>query len=182
MEKLMKTADTLWRLWARAACFFMAFVIGFIVVNIILRRFFNAPIFGSTEIICFSVLFTSSFALAYCEWVDGNIRIALLLEMASEKVRMGMMLIVNIACTIGLIVCCYLLVNQTISKYVIADTSFSLKWPLWIFYLALSVGFILFTLTFVVKAILTLHCVRQGLPMYDLKAYAASQIDEDMLE
>lgn len=183
MEKFLDMTNKLWWIWARVSCVFMGAVIILIVVNVVLRRVFNAPIFGSTELICYGVLLTSSFALAQCEWVDGNIRIGLVIDMLpTDALRNGFMFVINLACTIGLAVCCYLLIDQTMLKFVHGDQSLSLRFPIWFFYLVLSIGFALLTLTFVTKEILTVYCIVKKQPGYNLKEYSRKKFDEDMLE
>lgn len=183
MDKLKERADTFWRILARVACVFMGAVIILIVVNVVLRRAFNAPIFGSTELICYGVLITSSFALSQNEWVDGNIRMSLIVELLpTDKAKNILWFIVNLACTVGLVISSYLLFHEVGVKYLHGDKSLSLSLPVWFFYLILSIGFLLLTVTFIVKEILTIDCIRKGLPPYNLKEYAKSRTDEDMLE
>jgi TRAP-type C4-dicarboxylate transport system permease small subunit len=183
LEKFLDKANKLWWIWARISCVFMGAVIVLIVVNVVLRRVFNAPIFGSTELICYGVLFTSSFALAQCEWVDGNIRMGLIIDtLPTDRLRNGFLFVINLACTVGLLVCCGLLINETLVKFAHGDQSLSLKLPIWLFYLVLSTGFVLLTLTFVAKEILTVYCIIKGRPNYNLKEYSRKTFDEDMLE
>jgi TRAP-type C4-dicarboxylate transport system permease small subunit len=183
LEKFIDRANTLWWLWARVSCIFMGAVIILIVVNVVMRRAFNAPIFGSTELICYGVLFTASFALAQCEWVDGNIRMSLILDTIPNVKRKNLLLfVINLACTIGLAICSALLINETALKFAHGDQSVSLRFPIWFFYLILSIGFVLLTLTFIAKEIITVHCIVNGLPDRNLKEYSKMRSGEDMLE
>jgi TRAP-type C4-dicarboxylate transport system permease small subunit len=160
----------------------MGFVILMIVTNVILRRFLNAPIFGSTEIVCYSVLVVSSFALAQCEWCDGNIRMGLFLEsIKSEKTRNTVLTIINGVCTAGLIVISLLLFSQVNTKFHHADISISLRIPMWAMYTILFFGFILLTICFLTKVIINIYTIRTGI-YYSLKQYAKEKSGEDMLE
>jgi TRAP-type C4-dicarboxylate transport system permease small subunit len=183
LEKFIDRANTLWWLWARISCAFMGAVIVLIVVNVVLRRAFNAPIFGSTELICYGVLFTASFALAQCEWVDGNIRMGLIIDSISGSRQRNMLLfVINLACTVGLAICSGLLISETALKFVNGDQSVSLRFPIWFFYLILSIGFVLLTLTFAAKEIITVYSIIKGLPARNLKEYSKMKSGEDMLE
>jgi TRAP-type C4-dicarboxylate transport system permease small subunit len=182
VEKLVDRANTFWRIWAVISSYFMFFVIAIIVVNVLLRRFMNAPIFGSTEIVCYSVLVVSSFAMAQCEWVDGNIRMGLFLEsIKNAKTRNIILTIINVVCTIGLVIISLLLAYQVVTKFAHGDASISLHVPMWAMYAILLLGFILLTICFLVKVIINFHTIRTGV-YYNLKQYAKEKSGEDMLE
>ncbi|MDR3294378.1 MAG: TRAP transporter small permease subunit [Clostridiales Family XIII bacterium] len=133
-----------------------------IVVNIILRRIFNAPIFGVTEVIRYLMLFGASFALLENEWVDGNVNMLILLDKMSQKMRAVVFSITNLVISVGMIFISVLLVQQVVRRYGEHTTSYELNIPVWLIELALTVGCWLLTVGLVGKTIIWFWMVITG--------------------
>jgi TRAP-type C4-dicarboxylate transport system permease small subunit len=133
-----------------------------VVANIVLRRFFNAPIFGSTEIVRYVSLAAASFALAENEWIDGNVKMTVLLESMSKKAYDLFILIGNVVCSAVFILISYLLILQSISKFAKVDVSTELSLPLWIPAAVLAFGFCVLTLSIVIKSVILVYAFKVG--------------------
>ena len=73
-------ATKVWKWEAGIAWVFLFANVLLIMTHIIMRRFFDAPIYGSIELIKYISLCAASFALAQNEWIDGNITMSLVHE------------------------------------------------------------------------------------------------------
>lgn len=170
MKKLAKVANKTWTVAALVAGVSLTFIMLLIVVNIIARRFFGKPVFGSTEIVRYSSLIGGALALAMNEWFDGNIQMTFLLENIKPKTRLIIELVDYIVCSAAFIYICYLLCTQTVNKYIKMDATTDLHLPIYIFAGILAFGFILLTICLIIKAILKVHEIKTGERLYGPKA------------
>jgi TRAP-type C4-dicarboxylate transport system permease small subunit len=141
---------------------FLTAVMCLIVVNIIARRFFDAPIFGVTELVRYGALLAASFALIGNEWCDGNIKMMLILEHLSEKKRALLDAVTGVMSVCGFGYVCWHLSMQVLYKYSKGELSVDLAIPLWILAGILAFGMILLALCVVVKTVLSLYTVLTG--------------------
>jgi C4-dicarboxylate transporter DctQ subunit len=125
-----------------------------IVVNIILRRFFNEPIYGVTEMIRYVMLFSASFALVENEWVEGNVSMLIILEKLSQRTRVMFFAIINFFITIVMIIVSCLLIQQSLNRFTEHTVSNELHLPLWIPEMGLAVGCCLLAVGLATKTIL----------------------------
>ena len=63
INKIVRISGKIWLVFTRIASLFMALSAALIIVNIITRKFFNAPIFGSTELIAYASLIIAALAM-----------------------------------------------------------------------------------------------------------------------
>ena len=141
----------------------MAISAAIIILNIILRRFFNAPIFGSTEIVQYLGLAISSFAIVQNEWGDGNICMALFVDMIhSKKARYLLNAVESFINAVIFVVIDWLLLQDTLTKFASGNTTPDLEFPRWIPSLIITIGFTLMTVVIIVKAILYLWALKEG--------------------
>ncbi len=154
MKKLADSADKVWRATSLVASVFLLFNMCLIIANIIMRRFFNAPIFGSTEIVSYASLITASLALAQNEWFGGNIQMTLVIDILPERVSKYIVFIVNIVCSCAFVFITYLLKNAAVKQFAAGDYTQDLKLPLYIFYILLAIGFAILTICIIVKTII----------------------------
>lgn len=138
--------------------------LAFVVVNIILRAF-NAPVFGSTEIVRYGALVATAFALAYNQFDDGNIRVTLLIDSLSQKGRDVLGFIVECVLTCGFIYMTYYMLKYTISLQSKGDLTSEMRLPAWIFAGILFLGLLLMVLANVVK------CMDRGYALHIKKDY-----------
>ncbi len=154
MRKLATGAYHVWNVSSMVAGVFLTFNMLVIIANIIMRRLFSTPIFGSTEIVSYVSLITASFAVAQNEWFDGNIRMTLVMELISKKAGKILHFIDYIVCSIAFVYVSYLLVRQAADKFIVADFSSDLRIPLFIFAGVLALGFILLTACIILKTVI----------------------------
>jgi len=132
------------------------------MLNVLLRRFFNMPIYGSTEIVRYISLACASFAIVEHEWVNGNINMPIILDAVPKKVRAIMLCTGYIIATGVFTFISYLLIRQVMNRYTFHSVSPDLGITLWIPALVLSIGFIAMTLTIIVKAVICGWMVKTG--------------------
>jgi TRAP-type C4-dicarboxylate transport system permease small subunit len=166
---------------AMISCFLLVFNMLLIVANIILRRFFNSPIFGSTELVRYLSLCAASFALSDNEWVDGNVNMTLLLEMMSNKTRDIMVFLGNVFCAVSFVLISYLLIIQAISKYTKGDITTELGIPIWIPASILAFGFVVLTLMIAIKSVILGWALKTG-EKIDFRNIEPVSDDEKVLE
>ncbi len=105
-----------------------------------MRRIFNAPIFGITEIIKYVMLVSAAFSLAENEWVEGNIAMHLIPEKLSEKGRSILSAIMNYVLGILLVYVTYLMFQQSYAHMGTYVSTLELSIPMWLPELILVIG------------------------------------------
>ncbi len=153
MKKLIDNTNKIWNVTSLCASVFLVLNMIVIVANIITRRFFNTPIFGSTEMVSYASLITASLALAQNEWFDGNIEMTIILEMMPKRAEKILHFVDYIICSVAFTFISYLLFQQAANKFASADYSQDLKLPVWIFTAVLAVGFVLLTICMYLKTV-----------------------------
>jgi len=161
-KKIIQVSNKAWKITTYVASLFMALSALLIIVNIITRKFFNAPIYGSTELIAYGSLVIAGFAIIDCEWADGNITLTIILDMFSQKVHYIISAIEHILMGLFYIVCDYLLFHDTLTKFASKVVTTDLDMPKWIFSGIMVVGFTLMTVVAFVKAILLLMAAKNN--------------------
>jgi len=169
MEKLLLNANKIWKTEAAIACAFLFANVMLIMANIIMRRFFNAPIFGSTELIRYISLVAASLSIAQNEWIGGNISMTLIPEKLKAKAATRLGSITSTVVAGFFILVTYLLYIQVHDKFVKLDVSYELQLPVWIFALVLAVGFTALTATTIIKTILLWYVELTGAPKINFR-------------
>ena len=169
MDKLVKNANKLWKYETSIAATFLFVNVCFIIANIIMRRFFNAPIFGSTEMIRYISLVAASFSIAQNEWINGNITMTLIHEKLKAKAAAMLSSITNSVVALIFVVITYLLWTEMMNKFAKDDVSYELQFPMWIPALILAIGFTLLTCSIVIKAVLLWYVEVTGAPTIDFR-------------
>lgn len=159
MDKFEKTAFRIWRGIAAVGAVILFLDMCFVILNIILRRFFNSPVIGSTEIVRYTSLVAASLALAYNQYCDGNIRVTLVMDMTSPKVRDIISFVADALVTCGFAFVTYYLIQYTINLYSKGDTTMELSMSSWLFSAVLCGGFALMLLSSIVKVAVRGHCL-----------------------
>ena len=162
MEKLIKTGGKIWRVCTIIGGIFMIISAILIVVNVILRRFFNAPIFGSTEMIQYLGLAITAFAIIENEWGEGNIIMSLFVDMLPRKSHYVLNMVEHII--EGLVFCVvdYLLFDAVLSQMARGNLTSELHMPKWIPTGVVLIGFIILTIVVFLKAILYYLAVKKN--------------------
>jgi TRAP-type C4-dicarboxylate transport system permease small subunit len=138
----------------------------FVMVNVILRRFFNSPIYGSTEFIRYISLLSASLAIAENEWVEGNAKMSLLLEKLPKKYADTLIFISGAICSAVFILVTYLLFVQAVDKFAKVDITPELNFPVWIPAIVLAIGFCILTVTIIIKTVILGHALKSGETIY----------------
>ena len=161
MDKYEKTMGKFFSFTTYISDGFLLFIMLIVVANVIFRRFLNSPIYGSTEIVCYASLAAASLGLAQTEWLDGNVRMTLILEKTGVKFGTFLNLIVNIVGTVGFIIVGILMIRQSMNKYHDGQISTELHMPMYIVTGVLAVGFLLLAVALVAKMILYIRRIRE---------------------
>jgi TRAP-type C4-dicarboxylate transport system permease small subunit len=125
-----------------------------IIVNIIMRRVFNAPIFGVVEVIKYVMLVCAALSLPENEWVEGNISMKLIPEKMTEGGRARLFAIMNF-CAGGM--CGYatfLMFEQMYVRFFNHTSTPELGIPMWAPELILVIGMGLLSIAILAKAVL----------------------------
>ncbi|MCC8079383.1 MAG: TRAP transporter small permease [Oscillospiraceae bacterium] len=154
MEKFTSCVSKIWEALVGVGRICILVQMVFIVVNIVLRRFFNQPVLGSTEIVRYIALVGASFALSSNEWLDGNMRVTIVHEIVPERARRVIDFIVNIIVCGGLAFVGYYLIQQAMRYYSVGEKTLELGMSTWIFALILALGMFTFSLCGLSKAII----------------------------
>jgi TRAP-type C4-dicarboxylate transport system permease small subunit len=162
VEKFVNVTGRIWKYVSYAAMVCLIANVLIIIANIIMRRFFGAPIWGSTEYVKYLSLVGASFALVQNEWFDGNIRMTLLPEKIPQAGKNVLTFIVNLVCSVAFVYISYLLVLSAYSKYLKWDISPDLQLPIFWFVTILAIGFIILTIGLICKTIISAHTLRTG--------------------
>lgn len=145
-KKISKTFDLIAAIILLLTCLL-------VVLNIITRSLFDAPIFGIYEIVCYTSLIMVSLALANCAIQGGHINLTLLLEKLSPKNQRFLEIILSVVILINFVLISWNLVLYMIARYVVGDVSAVLRIPLQYIVVFIVFGFVLLTLTPLVKII-----------------------------
>ncbi len=125
-----------------------------VVLNVILRKLFNAPIAGTYEGVIYGMLTVVCLGLIYNELRDGNISISFFLEKMRPKTANVIRIITT---AISTVLMGSITVNQysmIIAKYNNHAVSDVLNIPHWIIVLILTLGFAALTLVLLLKTVL----------------------------
>lgn len=180
MEKYEKTVSKIWAVMTQISNFFLFVLMMLVVINVVMRRVFNAPIFGVTELVCYGSLAAAAFGLAQTEWMDGNVRMTLVLERTSVKFGCVLNLVVNIVGLIGFSYVSWYLVQQVITDFTSGQLSSELRFPMYIVTCVLAIGFILLTIAILTKLIL--YVLRLKNKQYSIEAPSSEPKSEEEVQ
>ena len=152
-----------------------------VIVNIIMRRVFNAPIFGSTEYVQYISLIAGSFGLCQNEWYGGNVTMTMLQEKLSERTADWVRFICSSVSSVMFCYVSYLMINDSVAKYVKQDVTNTLAMPKWIFVAILAFGIVCLTLAIIVKTIILGYTAKTGTKI-NLRDPESVGADEGVLE
>ncbi len=154
MLNFEKNISKIWKLSTYISDIFLFGILILAVVNVMMRRLFNAPIFGVTELVCYGSLASAAFGLAQTEWLDGNVRMTLILEKTGVKFGCILNLLVNIVGTCGFTYVSCFLIKQAVDKFSTGHLSSELRFPMYIVTGILAIGFALLAVALLTKVIL----------------------------
>ena len=166
VDKYEKTVSKIWEITTMISNVFLFVIMMLVVVNVVSRRVFNAPIFGVTEIVCYGSLAAAAFGLSQTEWMDGNVRMTLILERTNAKFGTYLNIILNIIAFAGFSYVSYFLITQAITKFNNGQLSSEIRFPIYIVTGILAIGFVM--LTFAILAKLILYILRAATEQYSI--------------
>jgi|GEM_PF-2443642 len=161
-ERLIKICSKTFGGFSAVGCVFLVSYMMITIANIVLRRFFNSPIHGSTELIQYFALVTGCLSIIETEWSDGFPSLTILTEKLPTKVYNVMMSIVFTINSLICIVLSWMFFRDMMRRYGLGTVTSELGIPRWIFSLILAIGIIVMTVVLIVKTILYFRSIKTG--------------------
>ena len=149
------------------SCVILAFLAVLIGINVLSRRFFNAPIYGSTELVQYGTLAAICFASANTTWRREHPCVGLLIDALKPRGRSIARMLTDLASAVILAICGINLIPFFVEQVVSARVTETLYIPYWIIS-----GLILF-------AIFTVMLVMAALTIYDVIAIVKPETNEE---
>lgn len=162
MDNIIKISGRIWKAFSTIGIICMFICTFVIILNVILRRFFNMPIYGSTEIVRYVALGTASFSIIENEWSNGNVSMPIFIDALPRKIRDVVVFIGYAICSILFFILDYLLIRQAVNKFVTMSVSQELEFALWIPAAILAIGFFVLTLVLITKTVICGWAVKTG--------------------
>lgn len=162
MNKLNKIAERISLSAGFISGIIMTLMMILIVANVLSRRFLNAPIFGSTEIVRYCMMIAAALALFNNEWHDGNPQMTFIIDMFKPKARALINAICCFAGAAGMIYVTYYMILQIAYKNKANVLTEDLKLPVWFFVMMLSIGTVLMVVCLIIKGLIHAKNVRTG--------------------
>lgn len=158
--KTIKVIDTvmckMFKYLTSAAGIVGAFMMVLSVANVITRSFFNAPIFGTVEIISYSGLLLGAFALALNELSDGNITMTLLTDNLKPKPKNGFEFFTSLVAAMFYAAITYRYVEEIFTTVEKATTTTTVHIPFWCVNTVMAIGFFAGTFALILKTVRSL--------------------------
>ncbi|WP_419786963.1 TRAP transporter small permease [Pseudodesulfovibrio sp.] len=139
---LLDRAERVMRAIASACLMGMALLTG---ADVFMRGVFNAPIFGSEEIVTILGIVVIGFALPYAHYQKSHIGVEILVRHLSRRTRRGLKLLTNTAtlALIGIITWRMFLYGQALEES--GEVSMNLELPEYMVVYLLAFGFLAYT-------------------------------------
>ena len=160
MEKLYKICEKFSKYTIIISGLMIFATILLVIVNIVIRRFTPYSIVGSTEIVRYAMCVAAAIALSQNEWIDGNVRVTIILEVLKGKAKLWVDFITYLIASIGFIPITYFMFQQAAEHMRLGTQTTELFMPLWIFSGLLAVGFLFVTVIFWCRTILKGYAIK----------------------
>lgn len=147
----MQVFDRFLRAMALIAGVALLLLMGFTVLDVVMRYFFNAPFRGSLEATEFAMAVIVFLGLAYCGWAGGHIGVDLLEKLLEKPSMRFVPVIVNLAGAILFAVIAVEVVSETL--YAWSQVSNMLRMPHWPFRLVVAFGSGLYAIVLLIHAV-----------------------------
>ena len=157
LERFKKFGEKTWHITSVIGAVFIVFYMLLTVANIIMRRAFNAPIFGVTEMICYASMVACCFGLAQTAWKDGNVSMTIIHEMLPPRARRAMYAAEGLVSTIGVGYVAYQCILQIFVKFRTGGTTTDTGIPLYILTIFLAMGFVFLCICLFMKFIIRVY-------------------------
>ena len=172
MKTLKKFGDKLSNFTCYIACVLLFAIMILVIANILVRTFSSGSILGTTELVRYGMCIAAALALTQNEWVDGNVRVTILLEVMPKAAHRVVDFLCYVVTSIGFVPITYLLFQQAFDQIALNTLTQDLFMPQWIFSLLLAVGFLLLTICFWLRTIIKAYIIKNPESATDLVARA----------
>lgn len=132
-----------------------------IIVNVITRRAFNAPIHGVMDIILFCTTMFIGLSLAYCAVRDGHIYISILTDRFPKSVRKVIDIVIGTISAVFLLMVTWQLILYGNNMRLTGEVSLTIRFPHYPFIYIQALGFGMLTLV-VIGKVLELFANKEG--------------------
>lgn len=123
--------------------FSVIFMAIFLIFSVIMRSVFNNSITFSEEISQFLLITVTFFGLGYCARKAKHISMTIVFDRLNDKNKNKVILIVNFFSALILFILTFLSIQYLITVYNFERVTPALEIPIWLFYLPVSIGFLI---------------------------------------
>ena len=162
LKRFVKICNAVFAKFSVAGYVFIILCVLVAIANIILRRIFNFPIHGSTEMVQLCGLVTACLAIVETEWADGNVSLTILTDKLPAKAKNVLMSIVYAINVAIFVLVDVLLVNDMIRRFNVGRVTAELGIPWWVFSLILAFGFVFLTIVLLAKLVVYCAALKTG--------------------
>lgn len=175
MDKLIKNVNKLTYATSTIAGVILVADVLLVIVNIIMRRLFNTPIFGASELICYAALIAAAFAFLETDWLQINVEMTLLHEKVSERAGDILRFITTLFSAVVFVYVSYTSISDTINKYTLNNVSTELMIPLFIPSIFVSASLICITILLFLKTAVRGYGLKNHIHYHFSKASEAEE-------
>ena len=154
MKKFQEFGDKCWNVTSSMSGIIMFLVSIMIIINVILRRFTSVSIVGCNELVRYFMCVAASIALMQNEWVDGNVRVSIILDILKGRAGKALDFACYLLTSVGFILITYFMVEQAVDTFRKGTLTTDLLMPLWIFTGILALCFVLLTVVFWMRTVI----------------------------
>ena len=134
-----------------AAGWVLVLLLGYTVLDVVLRYFFNAPFRGSLEFTQFLMSLIVFLGLAYCGWAGGHVAVDILERpLSHKKFRIVTILLAAVSAAVFTAIA-WFTVEEAIATH--RRLSNMMRWPYWPFLLVTAFGSAVYAATLIVQGI-----------------------------
>jgi TRAP-type C4-dicarboxylate transport system permease small subunit len=134
-----------------AAGWVLVLLLGYTVLDVALRYFFNAPFRGSLEFTQFMMSLIVFLGLAYCGWAGGHVAVDILERPLSGKRFRAVTILLALISAAAFAAIAWYTVQEAIATQ--RRLSNMLRWPYWPFLLVTAFGSAVYAATLIVQGI-----------------------------
>jgi TRAP-type C4-dicarboxylate transport system permease small subunit len=126
-------------------------LLGYTVLDVVLRYFFNAPFRGSLEFTQFMMSLIVFLGLAYCGWAGGHVAVDILERpLSGQRFRLLTILLATVSAALFAAIA-WFSVEEAIATQ--RRLSNMMRWPYWPFLLVTAFGSAAYAVTLLVQGI-----------------------------
>jgi TRAP-type C4-dicarboxylate transport system permease small subunit len=162
-EKIDKALHKVLYVFAVISSLFLIILMTVTAVNIVSRKLFQNPVYGNTEISMYAFLLSVALGLGYTEYNRGNVKVTIIIDYVPKLARKIIVTLMDTISGVFSLFVSYQMALSAISKFNLGDVTETLKMPVWIFCVVISLSFLTLALAClwnVVKEILDLHVIQ----------------------